>query len=207
MKTYTILFFVLLMSGVLFLGSCKKESIEPSFADEPVLFIRGNLDGDSINYTAGLKSQFATPFIVDEQDTLRYFVFQMNEKNNPVKPLFKIIFFNYKIPFTDVRSDLDSTIKIGSYNYYGLLDLPPLPFFPFTVFVNYIDQNGSNYSSSGIYQMSSSFLITKIEEYISNDNKKYKKAFLNFNCQLVRDDNLDTLELKNGNAVIAFGYE
>jgi hypothetical protein len=69
------------------------------------------------------------------------------------------------------------------------------------------DPSGKIHSSNEIQQMSDSkFQIVSVEDYKNNqDGHKTKKIKINFSCVL--KDGTNTINIKNGEAVIAVAYK
>lgn len=205
MKTVRIIVFSIFLSCILFLASCKKESLVINSFSEPALYVRGNFGNDSLDFTAGKNLISASPYNI-EVDTFRFFNFQFECKDNWGIPCFEIRFNNCNSPFSDITSDLENTIKVGSYLYteYGYPSVNPYQFSRITI--TYLDSYGNVYSSRNSYHDLGSFTIYKTEKYLSRDNKKYLKAFINFDCILINNKKEDLVEFKYGQAVIAFEY-
>ncbi len=194
---------IILICGILLFYSCKKEVIEPDSESEPEFYIRGNLDGDTINFTAGVPPYYAISSVIDN-DTNRTFCFQMYNNPDSCNPLFVIAIYNYSMLLGNIENDLDNTIKVGDYNYYQLSAIFEMNS---RVLIMYNNQNIDTNSSLIIDQPNCSFVITKTENIVTNDNKKYKKAYINFNCFLKNEYDNSPKEFKNGKAVIAFEYQ
>ena len=81
------------------------------------------------------------------------------------------------------------------------------PFSFSNVTINWTDANGNHYSSDHQGQPASSyFKILSVDDYANNTNgETTKKLHLNFKCE-VYDSNNDSLNIENGDAVIAVAY-
>jgi hypothetical protein len=80
------------------------------------------------------------------------------------------------------------------------------PLKPFSkVVIEITDDNGKTYSSANIIQLNDSFTITSVEDYETSDSGvRTKKIKFNFNCKV--QSGSDILDIKNGEAVFAVGY-
>ncbi len=205
MKLKFKIIFVVSIGIIQFFYSCKKESLKPDVVSEPSLYIRGNFDNDTLDFTAGRNMITASTYSI-EVDTFRFFSFQLERKDNWGIPGFEIRFNNFKSPYGNITNDLENTIKPGNYLYSEQGYPPGNPYQYSRITITYYDSTGTVFSSRNPFHNSGSFGVYKTEKYLSNDNKMYLKAFINFNC-ILSNNKKETKEFKNGKAVIAYEYQ
>ncbi len=198
-KQFFFFVFILIVIAV----GCKKESLAPDSVGEAVLYFRGNIDGDSVVFVAGLNSITSSTYNI-EVDTFRYFNFQFEKKDNWGIPSLEIRFNNYKSPYSDLKTDLENTFKVQNYLFTqpGYPSSNPNQFSRVTI--TYVNSMSYIFDSRNSYHDLGNFEIFKIE-YVSNKQKKnYLKLYIHFNC-ILNSSNF-YIDLKNAEAVIAFEY-
>lgn len=201
MKNGNKIFYIIIL---IFLGlGCKKESLKQETFSEPTLYVRGNLNGDTLDFTAGQNLITSSTYNI-EVDTFRYFNFQFERKDNWGIPSLEIRFNNYKSPYSDLKSDLENTLKVKSYNYTES-GFPGGDLYQFSkITITYIDSLSYIYTSKNNYHNIGNFSIYKTEKTIAKNNKMYLKIYIHFDCILNNSNKY--IQLKNGEAVIAFEY-
>ena len=184
-------------------AGCKKESLTSDIISEPVLYVRGNIDGDTLVFVAGLNSITSSTYNI-EVDTFRYFNFQFEKKDNWGIPRLEIRFNNYKSPFSDLKTDMENTFKIQNYLYTepGYPSNNPYQFSRVTI--TYIDSLSYIFDSRNSYHDLGNFEIYKMEYVSTKQKKNYLKIYIHFNCIL--NSSKTFIELSNAEAVIAFEY-
>lgn len=203
MKTKSNSIHILIFVLICITFGCKKESLKPETINGPTLYLRGNLDGDTLFFVAGLNSITSSTYNI-EVDTFRYFNFQFEKKDNWGIPSIEIRFNNYKSPYSDLKTDLENTFKVKSYLFTdpGFQGSDPYQFSRVTI--TYIDSLSYIYNSRNSYHDLGNFQIYKIENITTGDKKNYLKLFIHFECIL--NSSKTFVELKNAEAVIAFEY-
>lgn len=203
MKTiikYSILYIFLL---IVITTGCKKESLTSDNISEPVLYVRGNIDGDTLVFVAGLNSITSSTYNI-EVDTFRYFNFQFERKDNWGIPRLEIRFNNYKSPFSDLKTDMENTFKVQNY-FFTEPGYPPNNPYQFSrVTITYIDSLSYIFDSRNSYHDLGNFEIYKMEYVSTKQKKNYLKLYIHFNCIL--NSSKTFIELSNAEAVIAFEY-
>jgi hypothetical protein len=192
-----------------FVSACEKEHLQPDVPAggqaEPLVYIHAMLDSDSVHYEGGVDSYIGEVTMTDSMNLYRYFNFYLySELSTPVQPIpcFKIYINNLRLDLGVPENDLDSTIAAGSYSYQDYSS----GFTPFAVTVEWFDSAGAKYTTAFATQtpLNSSFIITSVEDIVYQ-NKAYKKVEVLFECTLLRDNFIDTMQLTNGRATLLFG--
>jgi hypothetical protein len=95
-------------------------------------------------------------------------------------------------------SNLNSTSATGIANPKALSNIN----------ITYADANGNVYTSANAKQSSSSFFqVQSVSNYQNNENNQTtKQLHIQFSCKLV-DNHSDTIQITNGQAVIAVAYK
>lgn len=195
---------ILLAFLLIFLATgCKKERLTADNISEPVLYVRGNIDGDTLVFVAGLNSITSSTYNI-EVDTFRYFNFQFEKKDNWGIPRLEVRFNNYKSPFSDLKTDLENTFKVQNYLYTEPGYPPNNPYQFSRVTITYIDSLSYIFDSRNSYHDMGNFEIYKMEYVNTKQNKNYLKLYIHFNCIL--NSSKTFIELTNAEAVIAFEY-
>ncbi len=200
-KSHSLLILIFVMICITF--GCKKESFKPEKNDGPTLYLRGNLDGDTLIFVAGLNSITSSTYNI-EVDTFRYFNFQFEKKDNWGIPSIEVRFNNYKSPYSDLKTDLENTFKVQNYLFTepGYPSSNPYQFSRVTI--TYVDSLSYIFNSRNSYHDYGNFEIYKIENVTTIEKKNYLKLYIHFECIL--NSSKTFIELKNAEAVIAFEY-
>ncbi|MEO6132373.1 MAG: hypothetical protein ABIQ02_11030 [Saprospiraceae bacterium] len=184
-----------------FICSCEKEHLEPTpppGSTEPLVYIRANLNHDSI-YLAGGKDSYVGSVSVSDLLTNRAFNFTLKNTHHPLHSYFQISINNYQSIQGALPDDLNNTIFPGIRHYQDTGH-----FIPLAATVVWIDPAGIRFSSDASAQ-TQSFIINSVEEVIF-ENNHFKKALLEFDCTL-SDDHGHVIHLTHGKANVLYGIQ
>ena len=203
-RAYKSLFMVLLLLGTF--TACKKEHLEPDQLDaQPLVWISADMDGTAFNYSAGINS-FEASTLLNDSLTYRSFSSVIYSAQSGDSSRIEFRFNNYQNTMGVPASDLDSTIKVGAYNYAYAIP-GTVSWLANHLTVLYTTSNGTKYTSykyTAQAQIGSSFEVESLEK-IQKNNLSYLKCKINIRCILYAFSGTDTLHLNNGSGQILLG--
>lgn len=190
---------------LLFFGlACKKTTLPEERDGTPVVVLSGSIDGSVFSFSAGLDSVVAETDII-EQNEERHWEFTLRDHLQRNFQTIDILIRNHQFPFQGAQGDLNSTVKVDSFNYAFIL--PPINADPYQtgrVEINYTDPTGISYESLHLLQPEGHFTVVSTNPIV-RDGKSYLLTEVNFDCFLVNTDSLDTIRLRSIQANILFG--
>ncbi len=181
--------------------SCEKEHLQPDPPPgntTPLVYISATLNHDSIYLAGGLASYVGSVSVSDIL-TFREFNFTLKSTNNPFHSQMEISINNYQNEQGVLQADLDHSIFPGTRHYQNKDH-----FIPLAANVTWFDPAGIKFSSDATTQ-NTSFKIISVEDIIF-ESKPYKKAMLEFECNLA-DPNGHIIHLTEGRATALFGVQ
>ncbi|MGD1843903.1 MAG: hypothetical protein ACFB10_00740 [Salibacteraceae bacterium] len=190
--------------GSLLYWGCEENSLPEPRDGAPIVVLSAELDGMSFSHSAGLDSVVAETEVVDNQD-LRLWKFSMIDQRQRHFGRIDLYIRNHQVPFEDPFPDLQQTVEMDSFNYAFLL--PPIDADPFQtkrVEVVLTTIGGVVYESILLPQQQSFFNIESTQSLV-REGRQYLLTGLQFDCQLVNADSLDTLRLRSLQANLLFG--
>ena len=193
----TFKYFAFLVSIIL-ISSCEREHLQPDIPGQtdPLVYFIGRIGSDSVRIAGGIDSYIGSTAVIDTH-TNRVFSFLFENFDHPSRSELKISINNYQPHPDDLQSDLEHSVFPGDRHYQDIHH-----FLPLAITVQWLDAHGTEYTSRLLPQ-SDLFSILSVED-ISNQGKDYKKAIVEFECNL-SDNAGNILHLTNGRAALLFG--
>ncbi|MHC1706394.1 MAG: hypothetical protein AB9842_02605 [Bacteroidales bacterium] len=188
------------------LAGCGKSELPPSIEGDPVLFVKGKFRNHDINMMIDDSAFLGLHAIMEDPiNTIRSYWFQVNKyTSSPVSGLV-FQFVNYKTPYGDLNTDIDSTFIPGNKMLSPYFPSGTNPFNLNTMTIS-VDGTDGNYTSQLFFNDSSYVLIDSVRDNTWRDGITYKMIYLSFSANLRSANIMDSLyyPFTEGKALIAF---
>ena len=177
--------------------SCDKNELNPDNLNDPVLFVKFQLNGVDYNYYAGEEPYFGMSDLLLDQD-LRAYEFSIGEvENNDTNKYFIVNFVNHTKPYGDLANDVIKTFVTGTYDFGYSTPPSSNPYQLSTATLSWMDENDQIYTSF-FYNQNNTFTINDVENHIEKDGSGYILVSAIFDCVLRNPISSDTVFIENG---------
>jgi hypothetical protein len=193
----------ILLGLMLGLSACNKNELPQPVAEDPQVWLAGELNGKPFEIKAGINASYATSLTNDFDSVFREFIFKIEAPNTK-----ETIIFNLYDSFTNyntAKDILDNSIKPGSFRF-TYSNTQQFNFAAKDIIVRYINYNSGQiyYSYQYFQNPSASFKIVSVKDVVF-DGKPFKMAEVEFNCKLRCPANSWVIHITNGHGFIPFG--